>query len=186
MRLRAGLPAVLLALLLLVPGCVRVDVPAGTDDVSDAPAGEATLTPPDGGTDLEVPLEIVEGPDEAILALVPVMIGDAGPYAFALDTGASNSVLDEAIAEELGLEQVGEERGVAGVTGEIEAVQVQIDDWRTGDVDLGARPVIVLDLLGPTAGAGIEGLLGSDVLSAFGAITVDYDAGVLRLRPRAG
>jgi hypothetical protein len=183
----------LLAIALLATACVRLDGGAQTalgtelDDVTalnTTPTDEPTVEPPQPGEDLEVPLDIVEGAEGSTLAFVPVMIGDQGPFAFALDTGASNSVLDEAIAERLGLQPVGDPRGVTGVAGDTEAHQVQIPEWRTGDIDLGARPVIALDLSGPNEGAGIQGLLGSDVLSAFGAVTVDYDAAILRLRPR--
>jgi hypothetical protein len=189
------LAAALLALLLAAACQVEVDGVSpdqAIDDLVDAddggltgePTADPTVEPPQDGEDLEVPLEIVEGAEGAVLAFVPVMIAGEGPFSFALDTGASNSVIDEGIAAELGLEQVGEPRDVTGVTGDAEAVTVQIRSWETGGVDLGARPVIVIDLSGPGHSAGIEGLLGSDVLSAFGAVTVDYDAQVLRLRPR--
>jgi hypothetical protein len=182
--------ALLLALVLLLSACVRVDVEGDgeaedlvIDDGGDTE--EPVVEDPDEGEDLEVELEVVEGPEGSILAFVPVMIQGQGPYAFALDTGASSSVIDERIAEELELEQVGEEQGVTGVTGATEAVSVQIEEWNLDGVDLGARPAIVLDLGGDEDdGPGLEGLLGSDVLSAFGAITVDYDAGLLILRPR--
>jgi hypothetical protein len=181
----------LLALLLLAAGCT-VEVGAGAADPTDEveqveqelpePTGDPTVEPPDAGPDLEAPLEIVEGPDGSTLAFVVVTIGEEGPYMFALDTGASNSVIDTAVAEELGLEVVSAAQGVTGVTGSTEAVRVQVTDWRAGDVDLGARPIIALDLSHPGS-HGLQGLLGSDVLSEFGAITVDYATGVLRLRP---
>lgn len=196
------LVAVVVSLLLVTGACaiqvdeldegpLDVDLDADADADGDGagfdePTGDPTIEAPEAGDDLEIPLQIVEGPEDSVLALVPVLIEGKGPFSFALDTGASNSVIDEAIAEELDLEQVGEARGVTGVAGDAEAVTVQIDDWRTDGVDLGARPVIVIDLAGPGDSAGIEGLLGSDVLSAFGAVTVDYDAGLLRLRPPRG
>jgi hypothetical protein len=200
MPLRAPLLASLLALV-LAGGCTAVEPPGGaaaeqpgteaTADAGavaapDAPTGEPTVEAPQAGEDLEVPLDVVEGPEGSTLAFVPVMIDGEGPYGFALDTGASTSVVDAAIAEELGLERVGDAQGVAGVTGATDAILVQVDRWTTGDVELGARPVLVLDLDGVAEGAGLQGLLGSDVLSEFGAITVDYVEGVLRLRPRTG
>jgi hypothetical protein len=193
-RIALRLLASLLALLLLAVGC-SAEVGAGPagpfDDVEQVeeelpePTGDPTVEPPEEGPDLEAPLEIVEGADGATLAFVVVTIGAQGPYMFALDTGASNSVIDTAVAEELGLEVVSEAQGVTGVTGSTEAVRVQVTDWRAGDVDLGARPIIALDLSDPGS-QGLQGLLGSDVLSEFGAITVDYAAGVLRLRPSTG
>jgi hypothetical protein len=189
--------ALLLVGLLLAVGCqVQIDEQGatfGTDPVEEVdgaeelpePTGEPTVEPPEEGADLEAPLEVVEGPDGSTLAFVVVHIGEEGPYSFAIDTGASNSVIDRSVAEELELEVVGEAQGVMGVTGATEAVRVQVTDWRAGDVDLGARPIIALDL-GSDGGHGLQGLIGSDVLSEFGAITVDYTAGVLRLRPTSG
>jgi hypothetical protein len=191
---------ILLAMVLLAAGC-RVEV-GGADTALDPdpveevdvdlddeelpePTGEPTVEPPEHGADLEAPLEILEGPEDSTLAFVVVHIGDAGPYSFALDTGASNSVIDRSIADDLDLEVVGEAQGVTGVVGSTEAVRVQVTDWRAGEVDLGARPIIALDLEG--AGShGLDGLIGSDVLSEFGAITVDYSTGVLTLRPTTG
>jgi hypothetical protein len=190
------LASLLIAALVLAGCAVAVEEDALGDLVGDGGDGgavelqegdgEPTTEPPAEGQDLEVPLEIVEGGEGSVLAFVPVMINGEGPFNFALDTGASNSVVDEGVAAELGLEVVGDPAGVQGVTGGTEADIVQVEDWRTGEVDLGARPLISLDLDsgGPT-GPGIQGLIGSDVLSAFGAITVDYESGVLVLRPRA-
>jgi hypothetical protein len=177
----------LLAALALAGGCVAVEVDGEPQELlapgTEEPIGDPTVEPPAPGDDLEVDLEVVEGPEGSTLAYVPVFIDEEGPFLFALDTGASNSVVTESVADELGLEVVGE---VTGVTGQAEAERVQVTSWRMGEVDLGARPILSLDLAtGPAGGQELQGLLGSDVLSEFGAITVDYDEGVLRLRPSA-
>jgi hypothetical protein len=180
--------AMLCLVLLTATACVAVELEdeAGAPQVTELgdgePAGDPTVEPPEEGEDLEVTLEILEGPGGGILAFVPVMIHGEGPFAFALDTGASASVLSADVADQLDLEVVGTTRGVAGVIGTTEAEQVQITDWHADSVDLGARPVVAMDL-GQNGENGLQGLLGSDVLNQFGAITVDYEAGVLRLRP---
>jgi hypothetical protein len=138
---------------------------------------------PGADAPLEVPLDVVEGGNGGTLAFVPVTIHGQGPFTFALDTGASHSVLDAAIAEQIGLEQADAPAEVTGVVGGAEAVPVHVDDWQVDGVDLGARPVLTL-ALAPGNGIGLQGLLGSDVLSEFGAVTVDYDAATLTLRPR--
>lgn len=196
MTIRTRLAAALASLILALAACAGLEIevdgelgaPEGITTPGDRePTGDPTVeAPSEVGQDLEVPLDIVEGPEGTILAFVPVEIHGTGPYAFALDTGASSSVVASEIAEELDLEVVGSQQGVEGVTGSAEAVQVQISDWEMGTFDLGARPVISLELGRGPRGGGLEGLLGSDVLSQFGAVTVDYDAGILRLRPSKG
>lgn len=54
----------------------------------------------------------------------------------------------------------------------------RVRGWR------GAGRVPVVDLAPPEGRGEIQGLLGSDVLSEFGRITVDYEDGALRLPPR--
>jgi hypothetical protein len=161
-------PLVLLALVTTACPAVEVETPAPQVE------GEAT-----------VPLDVVEGPGEGTLAFVPVTIRGEGPFPFALDTGASHSLVDAELADELGLERVDEAAPpVAGVVGVAEAELVQIDDWAIGDVELEPRSALVLELT-PAETAPFAGLLGSDVLSGFGAVTVDYDRGELVLRPHS-
>jgi hypothetical protein len=179
--------ALLALLVALAGGCVVVETdeaePAAEPEVEfDEEVTEEPDAPAED-EDLRVPLEIVEGPGGSTLAFVPVFIGDEGPFPFALDTGASNSVIDADLADELGLEDAGEPQDVRGVTGEGEAQPVLIDDWRVGDIDLGERVAASLPL-DPGGDGQFVGLLGSDVLSEYGAVLVDYDAAELVLSPR--
>jgi hypothetical protein len=131
-----------------------------------------------------VPLRIVEGPAGAVLAFVPVFIRDQGPFLFALDTGASQSVIDQEITQQLNLPIVGRAAEVVGIVGVTEAPVIALDQWRAGDVPLPETAAITIDLPAPRKGEPIRGLLGSDVLSTFGAITVDYEQEELVLRAR--
>src|SRR5438034_10516552 len=65
----------------------------------------------------DVKMVVLKGPGGATMALVPVFIGDKGPFAFALDTGASRTSVDRRVAEEVGLPAVGGEVQVSGVGG---------------------------------------------------------------------
>ncbi|OII65487.1 hypothetical protein BJP40_16660 [Streptomyces sp. CC53] len=132
------------------------------------------------GVAREVPLRVVDQ-DGRTLAFVPVTIGGEGPYMFALDTGASASVVDDDVADEAGLRFTGEQRQVSGVLGTGRVPVAEVGEWQAGDVVLDPGEVTVIDLDPPRGGGGIRGLLGSDVLSEFGWITVDYDDGVLRV-----
>ncbi|MEG3630478.1 retropepsin-like aspartic protease [Streptomyces poriticola] len=172
LRRRPRLVAVLFAALL----CAAL--PAGCAVYEDRDDPDAAQTSP--GAVREVPLRVVEQGDRT-LAFVPVTIDGEGPFRFALDTGASTSVVAEDVADRVGLELTGERRAVSGIleTGEVPVARV--DQWEVGNVPLDPGEVTVIDLGPPGGGGGIEGLLGSDVLSDFGSITVDYDDGVLEI-----
>jgi len=133
--------------------------------------------------EMVVRLQVVEGPGGSVLALVPVTVAGQGPFPFALDTGASQSVVDLDVKARTNLPEVGRTREVTGILGTGEAIVVQVDDWQADDVTLPPVRAIALDLPKPAEGQGLAGLLGSDVLSTFGAITVDYERQVLILRP---
>jgi hypothetical protein len=47
--------------------------------------------------------------------------------------------------------------------------------WRAGAIGLPAAEIQTIDMPEPGGGIEIDGLLGSDILSSFGAITVDYE-----------
>jgi predicted aspartyl protease len=174
-----------IAALLAIAACeIRIDGAPLEPPVADDFEVEAEVEAPAAGEDLEVPLEVVEDPGGATLAFVAVTIHGEGPFIFALDTGASHSVVHERIARDLRLEEVDDATRVTGVVGVTQARQVQVEDWSIGHVDLGARPLVAIELGAPGDGIGLDGLLGSDLLSEFDAITVDYARGALTLRPR--
>jgi len=122
-----------------------------------------------------IPLQIIEGKNHAVVAIVPVYIKDQGPFTFALDTGASQSLVDGPLAEQLDLPVVGKPEEVSGIIGSEKADLIGIDNWRAGNVSLPASRAISITLATQHPGQqGLQGLLGSDVLSQFGSITIDY------------
>ncbi|WP_338900095.1 retropepsin-like aspartic protease [Streptomyces sp. TG1A-60] len=151
----------------LLTGCVLYDDRDDPDSPQTSP-----------GTEREVPLRVVEQGGQT-LAFVPVNMEGEGPFMFALDTGASVSVVDEDVADRVGLERTGERRSVSGILGTGQVPVARVERWAVGDVRIDPGEVTVIDLGPPRGGGGIQGLLGSDVLSDFGSITVDYDDGVL-------
>jgi hypothetical protein len=137
------------------------------------------------GQEQTVQLQVVQGPGGSVLALVPVSIQGQGPYTFALDTGASQSVVDKQIADQLELPTSGTASPVFGVFGAGQATAVRVEQWRIGEVELPSATIVAIDLPDPPIGSGPRGLLGSDMLSLFGAVTVDYEQAVLVLRGRS-
>lgn len=125
-------------------------------------------------------------PIRQTLALVPVFIDGRGPLPFALDTGASRSLISASLAERLRLPARGSAGRLQGVTGAASAENFAVASWRAGTITL--PPSMIAAIGSPAAGAvsrlhGPVGLLGSDVLSRYGKIAIDYDKGLLVLDP---
>ncbi len=118
------------------------------------------------------------------MALVPVYINGQGPFTFALDTGASHTLIDREIANQLNLKAVGEPVETTGVSAEAEAIPVRVEKWRVGDIELPPRTLITLRMAEPSRRFKLQGLLGSDILSQFGVVQIDYTGQVLTLRPK--
>lgn len=124
---------------------------------------------------------VVNGTGGARLVLVPVYIQSRGPYDFALDTGASRSLVDSRVANQLRLPSTGTEQAVTGISGTSEATRVRVSSWRVDSVEL--PPTTILSLRLPTGGGPtLDGLLGSDMLSRFQIVTVNYPAQTVTLR----
>jgi predicted aspartyl protease len=130
-----------------------------------------------------VKLVVVTTPSHETMALVPVRINGRGPYPFAVDTGASASLIDARLAQKLSLPDEGTTGLLSGVAGSAHGTKTHLSDWSIGRVRLPAVPIASLKLAGP-GGKGPMGLLGSDVLSRFGKVAVDYEHSRLILDPR--
>jgi hypothetical protein len=175
-RTRLRLLVLVIAALPALAGCV-VGV-SGPEPAAPVPAP----TPPAPGELRTVPLRVLQAGDSTI-AFVPVTIGGQGPFLFALDTGASKTVVDVQVADQIGLARTGEQREVSGVVGQQNAPLARVEQWQLGDFALPAADVALLDLPNPPQGEGLQGLLGSDLLSGFEYVVVDYDDQRLGLPP---
>jgi predicted aspartyl protease len=150
------------------------------------PAGSgcngATAVPgaDDGGGAEKVPLtvSVVAG---QVAEAVNVCIGGQGPYPFILDTGAGQSTIDAGLAHRLHLASAGPATEFAGIGCTGTARPVSVGDWSLDGVALSPQQLTAATL--PQMGGKGEavGLLGSDVLSRFGAIRIDFGTGDLIL-----
>lgn len=158
-----------MAVALVLTGCGFV---VGGGTVTDAPEEVGSG---------EVGLDVFDDGAGGRLLLVPVHIADSGPYQFVLDTGASRSIIDSQIVEELELE-TGRSARARSVSSEFRGETVEIEAWRVGDVELQGRTIVAADLPESDGEPSFRGLLGSDVLAGFGNIEIDYDEQIVRLR----
>jgi hypothetical protein len=128
----------------------------------------------DNGPGVTVPARIRHGADGATLVIVDLTIKGKGPYAFALDTGASLSLIDSQLARRLDLPVEGPPEDITGIGGTQRVIPVSVNQWAMGAVKLPARTITSASLVELRRSAGIVGLLGSDVLSSFSSVTIDY------------
>lgn len=114
-----------------------------------APAPEAPAT----GTRLETAF------DQALRMTVPVRLGNRGPFAFVVDTGANHTVIGAETAARCSLigDGVADVHGIAGTQA---APLVRVPLLRVGQVQSRALRLPVL----PRDSLGADGLLGIDVL----------------------
>lgn len=126
------------------------------------------------GQGVTVPIRVISGPQGATLVLLPVSINGQGPFTFALDTGASSSIIDTPVARRLGLPQTGSPTPVAGISGQSQSVPVQIKRWHIEQINLPSMTVGSINLFDSQRGQGLQGLIGSDIWNQFGRISINY------------
>ena len=71
----------------------------------------------------------------------------------------------------LGLKTIGDPVTITGIACSGTAGWLRMAKWRAGGIRLPATKIQTIDMPSPE----IDGLLGSDVLSTFGTITIDYE-----------
>ncbi len=114
------------------------------------------------------------------LILVQVKMNGSGPYTFALDTGASHTVLAPATVEKAGLKSAGEIT-VEGAGGGRTAKLVEVSGLQVGSLPPASFRAVTADIFGPLSeatGARLDGVLGADVFGR-GKLTIDYPGGKL-------
>ncbi len=112
-----------------------------------------------------------------VVAAKVVIHGRAFP--FLVDTGASVTLVNPTLARRLHLRTVGKPHKFCGVTGCSLARRVRLSNWSIGGQPLPSIVASSSPIVG-TGGFGF-GLLGSDVLSRFGSVTIDYRDKLLTL-----
>lgn len=125
------------------------------------------------------------GPGGAAL-VVPVAVNDEGPFPFVLDTGATLTCVDQALADELKLQDaVGAVGYGGGIRGMSAMRLVSIESVAFGSARVTELNGCVVDLQPmQKAGLDIRGLLGLNFLKAY-RVTIDFEKQIVRLEPPA-
>ncbi|HET7572572.1 MAG TPA: retropepsin-like aspartic protease [Gaiellaceae bacterium] len=138
----------------------------------------------DGSRTLTIPIRVLQQ-GRQVIALALVRIDGKGPFTFAIDTGASQSLVDAQVAARIHAQKTSVKTRVAGVAAVGRGRLISVRHWSVGGVTLPATRVLSANLPFGDANGGVQGLLGSDMLSGFDVVTIDYGKQVLRLHPRA-
>jgi predicted aspartyl protease len=128
-----------------------------------------------------IPIKVISGSDGTLI-LIPVRVDGRGPYEFLLDTGSSTSSVNKSLQRRLDLPTTGAVQRVAGVTGQSTVPVVSIAHWSIGGMSISPADVAVINLDSRSTGLAVSGLLGSDELSKFGSVTIDFTDQLLYLR----
>jgi predicted aspartyl protease len=117
------------------------------------------------------------------LIFARVMVNGQGPYEFAIDTGASQTVLSERLAADLGLKAITTTimHGVGGA-GKVESRVYRVDEIDIGDLKIRNLPVGTFN--DPLVTQLADGIIGTSMLSDF-IVTVNYPEGQMELVRKA-
>jgi len=163
---RSACRAASLAVGLVAAGCVVGGVGPGAEPAETAPG--------------EIAFELA-GPGEMAI-VVPIRIDGRGPYPFIVDTGATFTCVDQALAEELELEDLPGTVGVGtGIGGGGALRIVRIESIEVGTARATGIPAAVIDLGNfKSTGVDVRGLLGLNVLKNY-RVTFDFERRAMRL-----
>ena len=167
-RFRPSLLALLvlsLALLLSLSACAVT--------IGNAPASTTA------GPGISEQVQVVQDQSGATLVLAPVTIHGKGPFTFAVDTGASTSLISSSLARQLNLPVAGSAEPISGIGGVTQAIPVKASDWNTGSIRLPSVVIASASIPRERGGTNFQGLLGSDIWSKFGKFTLDYSSSTL-------
>jgi hypothetical protein len=140
--------------------------PSGAPTTRVGPVDPAQAPAP---TPASVALEVVKR-NGLTLVVAPVTVHGT-EYQFLVDTGASSTLVTSDAASEMDLQSTGDSARARGVGGATTVRLAQISDWSLGGSRL---PDSQLNVGSVDLPPGVSGLLGSDVLSTFGRVTIDY------------
>ena len=120
------------------------------------------------------------------LILVSAIVNGQGPFQFALDTGASRTMLSTELARKLAIETT-DDSPVTGGGGPIEILAGKLGSLSVGNVAVRDHAIGVgefLNMLSMAIGAKLDGIIGYNFLNQF-QVTINYPRSTLELVPAA-
>jgi predicted aspartyl protease len=116
------------------------------------------------------------------LILIPTLVNGEGPYQFALDTGASTTVVSPELAQNQGLKSISVPE-MTGAGGKVQAAVGTVESLAVGGAKLEKLYVMVADflsMLSQVTATKLDGIIGYNFLKEF-RVTIDYPNEMLRL-----
>lgn len=119
------------------------------------------------------------------LVIVNGRIGDLDGLRFILDTGSSDTVIDESVAHRLRLP--GRPGKITSFDREIPVRRTEIGELRAGPIQVARANVVVAKLKDYSEFAqGVDGIIGLDLLSRGKRLSIDYARQVVSFEPAGG
>ena len=180
--LRARHALVAVTVVALFTGCSSSEPPASVAPPVvpgiQLPVFEKSCAPQPGPPSV-VPVRVVRA-----VIVANVCIGGEGPFPFLVDTGGSTSLVDSSLATRLHLALVDGPRTVSSFTCWRQISFAAVPRWSVGNTTLLPQTVEVGGVRSPAL-PNLDGVLGSDTLSSFGAVRIDYRQQTLTLGPQS-
>ncbi|PZS16984.1 MAG: hypothetical protein DLM54_10500 [Acidimicrobiales bacterium] len=166
-------------------GCGSRTPKAANSGTSNAASSLLPRPLPAGSPPNQFALHVLRGDNHATLLVAGVRINGQGPYPFLVDTGSGFSDIAPQLSRQLHLP------GASPLAGGTEGAgcgknqppppppttpRVQISHWQLGGVQLPAT-VAVNSQAVDVSGSGLDGRVGSDVLSQLSPLTIGYRTG---------
>lgn len=129
---------------------------------------------PDGA--VEVPIAVHKFRDGGRQATAVVTI-HGKKYAFIIDTGAAQTVVDSSVVATLGLKSAGAATSGTSLGCSTSNAPVHLDNWQLGAISLPSTVAVSVrtGLVKQTVGGlHIAGLFGADLLSTSGVVSIDF------------
>ena len=117
------------------------------------------------------------------MIIVPVSINGSGPYDFLLDTGCAKTIIDQKLADELGLARVSE-KTVVGVLASARMSVVHVNSLSVAGANVPGGEIFSSDHTATVTGR-VRGVLGEDFLRNFDLL-IDYRHQTLRFESPLG
>jgi hypothetical protein len=103
-----------------------------------------------------------------------VCLDDHGPFTFVVDSGAEGTALASSVSGQLRLPIGGVSEKFSGLSGSAKLAPREVKQWSMGGLALDRQVIYSGSLAGLGGNDQPSGLLGSDVLSRFGVIRLDF------------